>query len=253
MMSSLSDMFSQLHSATLSDDRRAPDDLISLNSFYKSFASCRFEQERTVFVSNHVKYLKWQITSTVLTELQTSIILERCTICKTMNQDVSFATIYAIQLAQSAQLWHHKLSAYNFCCQLLNEKSEMSMLMVSTLQRDLRSRHVPSIRLSLTTAASILSAEMIPSVYPIICDRIKHADNIVRKNAVMCLGVFIHRDPNSIEATLPYLKVCVPEILRGRRFVVIISSLSYILLCHNNSWVLDDNKNKVDRTKRRQA
>ena len=183
------------------------DDFMSLTSFYQAYRECKSFHEISILVANHTKYLKWQLESTLLSPAQICHILERCLICKALGQDVSFAIIHAIQLAQSAQTWYQKRTAYVTCCDLMDINSDMAILMVSTLQHDLRSRHVPTVCIALSAAANVVSAELIPSIDAIICEKLKHSASIVRQRAVACLGVFLKRNEDLIESRLPYLRV----------------------------------------------
>lgn len=214
LISSISGLWSQITDVTGTTASATPmvdnvdDILVSLNSFHAGFSRCRSEHESSVLIANHVKYLKWQLTSTQLTENQTSLLIKRCAECKSLGYDVDFASIHAMKLAQSASEWKHKLTAYMACQQLLNEGSDKSILMVSTLYRDVMSRHVPSILLALSTVSEIISAELIPAIDKPVEDRLKHSSPLVRRKAVTCLGAFIQRNPSLIDSKMELLKVC---------------------------------------------
>lgn len=221
LISSISGLWTQITdlstSTTSAPDVDSVDDiLVSLNSFRAGFTRCQSEHESSVLIANHVKYLKWQLSSTQLTEKQTSLLIERCAVCKSLGYDVDFACIHAMKLAQSAKEWKHKLTAYLICQQLLSEGSDKSILMVSTLYRDVMSRHVPSIVLALSTVAEIISAELIPAIEQPVIERLKHSSPIVRQRAVACIGAFIARNPDLINSRLEHLKVGVQTFMPHR-------------------------------------
>lgn len=213
LMSSISGLFSQIltpETTALSVDgmHHHDDIMVSLNSFRPGFMRCQSDHESSLYVTNHVKYIKWQLTSTQLTDEQISLLLQRCTVCKSLGHDVSFAQIHAMKLAQSAKVWRHKLIAYNCCLELLTEGSEMSILMVSTLYRDVSSRHVPTILLALTAIAKLISSDFIPSIDQPVTERLKHPSPLVRHRVVVCLAAFAQKNPELVEGKLPYFKVC---------------------------------------------
>lgn len=187
------------------------EELGSLRSFYQGYKECMSNHEIYTFVTNHIKYLKWQLSSSQATDSQICAILERCLICKALGHDVSFAGIYAIQLAQSSQQWSHKRITYLVCAELLNDNSEMSILMVSTLQRDLRGHHVPSICIALSVTAQIISSELIPSLDAIVCERLKHPTALVRRHALLCMGSFLRKQTELIPSKLSSLRVSRPD------------------------------------------
>ena len=210
MFSSVSGIISHLSTTlknSFSETVNMPDEFMSLGSFCQAYRECRSQHEKSTLVANHTKYLKWQLGSANLSSAQICEILKRCLICRTLGHDVSFAVIHAIQLAQSSEIWHHKRTAYVTCCELMDAQSEMAILMVATLQRDLRGRHVPTICLALSAAANFVSAELIPSVDAIVCERLRHSVSMVRRKAVICLGAFLKRDEELIESKFSYLRV----------------------------------------------
>lgn len=210
LLSSISGMISNLSTAVVNSyaaTANPQDDLVSFDSFYQAYRQCRSNHETSVFVANHAKYLSWQLNGSRLSNSQISAVLERCIICKTLGHDVSFAATHAIQLAQSSQMWNHKLTAYLACCELLDEHSDLAILMVSTLLHDLRTKHIPTICLALSTAATVISAELIPSIETVVCDRLRHPSSLVRQRALLCLGTFLERDEELVQDKLPYLRV----------------------------------------------
>ena len=210
LISSFSGMFSNLSTTlnnSVSETMNIQDDFLPLDAFYQAYVECKSAHEIAVFVSNHVKYLKWLFSSARLTAAQECVALQHCLICKSHGFHVSFAVIHAIQLAQSSQEWRHKHIAYLTCCELMDEHSDMAILMVATLQQDLRSRHVPTICLALSTAAAIVSSDLIPSIDYLVCEKLNHLTPMVRQKAVICLGIFVRRNEELLQNKLPYFKV----------------------------------------------
>eukprot|EP00729_Bicosta_minor_P007265 gene7265-33171_t len=80
----------------------------------------------------------------------------------------------------------------------LDEDHEMMLLLVNTLQQDLKSTNVVEVCIALTTIGKVMNQSMIPAVMPDVEKLLNHKREIVRKKAVLALHRFYSRDPKSI-------------------------------------------------------
>ena len=80
----------------------------------------------------------------------------------------------------------------------LDEDHEMMLLLVNTLQQDLKSTNVVEVCIALTTIGKVMNQSMIPAVMPDVEKLLDHKREIVRKKAVLALHRFYSRDPKSI-------------------------------------------------------
>jgi AP-4 complex subunit epsilon-1 len=80
----------------------------------------------------------------------------------------------------------------------LHEDHEMMLLLINTLQTDLKSTNVVEVCIALTTIAKVMNASMIPAVIADVEKLLDHPREIVRKKAVLALHRFYSRDPKSI-------------------------------------------------------
>jgi AP-4 complex subunit epsilon-1 len=74
----------------------------------------------------------------------------------------------------------------------------MMLLLVNTLQKDLKSSNVVEQCMALTTIAKVMNKAMIPAVIPDIEPLLSHKRELIRKKAVLVLHRFYTRDPASI-------------------------------------------------------
>ena len=61
------------------------------------------------------------------------------------------------------------------------------VLLINTLQRDLRSTNVVEICTALTTVSRVMNAEMIPAILPLVEEKCSHGREIVRKKVCVCV------------------------------------------------------------------
>lgn len=183
------------------------DKLISTDSFRLTLQKCTISQEAESYIQAHVQYIKRQFNSSTLSEDETAQLLEQCLICNAFNYDIAFSGIYAVQLAQSAQVWRHKVLAYQACSVILTECSDIAILMVATLQRDIRAPNIRQICLALTCTTDLVNAELVPALEPIVTERTRHPSPYVSRKAIACLGTMIRKRPEIAGSKVPILKV----------------------------------------------
>lgn len=225
----MSDFLSSLSAVFTGDRRRrlnhldgaqGPTELLLTTSLLsQGIKRCLSDDERNRYVSKHLKLIQHQFIDVNITNEYMASLLEQCLICNSLGCDASFAGIYAIQLAQSAQVWRHKLVAYTACDIILNASCDTAILMVATLQRDIQCSHIPSILLALSTAAHLMSAEFIPALEAIVCQRAAHSAYLVRRRAVACLGAFLLKTPELLESRFATIKV---SLYQTRQLVIML-------------------------------
>jgi AP-4 complex subunit epsilon-1 len=88
--------------------------------------------------------------------------------------------IHAVKLAQHASILEKRIG-YLAVSVLLHEDHELMLLLVNTMQRDLKSTNVVEICTALTAMARVMNAEMIPAVLPLVEKLASHGREIVRK------------------------------------------------------------------------
>lgn len=224
LFSSLTDLLSSTLIPTAEND--SAEKFIQTSAFKMALQKYTVPQELERFVAGHLQYLKIQFNRSNLSEDETAELLEQCLICKSLNKDVSFSGIYCIQLAQSAQLWKHKVLAYQACDILLDDHSDVAILMTATLQRDLRSPNTQQICLALSCASDLVNSELFPALDPIVTERTRHPSPVVRRKAVSCLGSLIRKQPEIASSKIPALKVRITvelDITVGTNFSIAIS------------------------------
>ncbi|WAR00067.1 AP4E1-like protein [Mya arenaria] len=110
----------------------------------------------------------------------------RTILCHLLGYDVDFGAIHAVKLAQQGTLLE-KRTGYLACCLLLNREHELTLLLINTIQKDLKSSNLLDNMLALSAAGQLVPTEMVPSILPLAISKLQHQRELVRQKAVLCL------------------------------------------------------------------
>ncbi|KAH3704399.1 AP-4 complex subunit epsilon-1-like [Dreissena polymorpha] len=106
-----------------------------------------------------------------------------------MGYEVEFACIHAVKLAQLGTNYDKRIG-YLACCLLLHRNHDLILLLINTIQKDLKSSNILDNLAAMTAAAQLVPAELIPSLLPMIVAKLQHQRELVRQKAVLCLHQF---------------------------------------------------------------
>lgn len=106
----------------------------------KSIGESRSKQEEDRIISREASLLKVKFTERNLPEKKMKELLIRAIYVEMLGHDASFAHIYAVNLTQSKNLLVKRIG-YLAASLFIDENSEMIILMISTMQKDLQSRN----------------------------------------------------------------------------------------------------------------
>lgn len=124
--------------------------------------------------------------------------LVRVVYLEMLGLDASFGYIHAVNMAQKGKNPFEKRVGYLAVSLLLHEDHELTILLVQTILRDLRSANYLDICSAMTALCRLLNADLAPAVYPAVIDKLNHPKEIVRKKALMCLLRFYKKVPSII-------------------------------------------------------
>lgn len=123
--------------------------------------------------------------------------LVRMLYCEMLGHDASFGYIKAVEMAASASLYH-KRTGYLVCAACLSPKHEFRFMLVNQMQRDLQSSHVLEICGGLLASCSLITADMVPAMTTLVIKLLDHANETVRKKAIICLHRFHQLSPELV-------------------------------------------------------
>ena len=151
-------------------------------------------------------------------------ILVRLIYCEMLGKDASFGHIKAVNLTQEKTLLE-KRTGYLASALFLKDNSEMVILMVNTLQRDLQSPNVYEVAAALSATCKMITRDLIPAVMPIVHSKcITHEAPAVRKKAVQALLRFVQITPALLQENVEIIQ----RVLYDRDPAVMGSSLSVL-------------------------
>ena len=115
-----------------------------------------------------------------------------------LGHDASFGYIHAVKATTEHDLALKRV-AYLATAQFLDEHHDLIILIVNTVQQDLKDDNYLVVCAALTTICRLVNEDTIPAVLPQVTELLNHPKEHVRKKAVMALHRFHRRAPASVE------------------------------------------------------
>lgn len=167
-----------------------------LGQFIKAVFDAPTTQQESEIVkaqlnSVHAKLQEPNLKTSTLTDC-----IVRSMLCSLLGYSVDFAQIYALQLAQKGNITEKKIG-YMGCVALLKEDSDLILLLINTIVRDLQSSNIVENNMALMTASALVPKEMAAMLVPTILEKTTHSKDFIRKKALICLEQMAIKDPLS--------------------------------------------------------
>lgn len=103
-----------------------------------------------------------------------------------LGHSASFCHIEAINLTQNKNLVLKRIG-YLMCSLFLNSNSDLTIMLISTIQKDLASSNIHEIVICLTSLDNIMNSTMATAISESVVKLLGHATDLVRKKAVLVL------------------------------------------------------------------
>ena len=105
--------------------------------------------------------------------------------------------IHAVNLAHEKSLMEKRVGylAVSLC---LHAGHELMLLLINTIQQDLRSDNFLEVSMALIVVGRLVNAETLPALLPLVIKALEHAQANVRKKAISCLHRFLAIDPTCL-------------------------------------------------------
>ena len=165
----------------------------------KAIGESRSKQEEDKIIVEEAALLKTKINQRNITEKKMRDLLIRAIYVEMLGHDASFAHIHALNLTQSKNILIKRVG-YLACTLFLDETSDLLILLVSTLQRDLQSQNHLEVLAALNTLCRIANSSIMAAVQDPVQRLLSHMHEMVRKKTVMVLHRFYCINPQSIES-----------------------------------------------------
>ncbi|XP_021375805.1 AP-4 complex subunit epsilon-1-like isoform X2 [Mizuhopecten yessoensis] len=167
------------------------------SSFLRQINKARSKHEEEHIVRHEIVEMQQRLALRDTTK-QTSDCLCRAIYCELLGYDLSSVYIHAVKLAQQGTGFEKRLG-YLACSLLLNENHELILLLINTIQKDLNSSNILDNCAALTVICQLVNSEMIPSVLPLVQEKLKHPRELVRMKAAMCVHKFLLKTPSMVD------------------------------------------------------
>ncbi|XP_060080493.1 AP-4 complex subunit epsilon-1-like [Ylistrum balloti] len=168
------------------------------SSFLRQFNKARSKNEEGHIVRHEIAEIQQRLAQPDTTKQQTCDCLCRAIFCDLVGYDVSSVYIHAVKLAQQGTGFEKRLG-YLVCSLLLNENHELILLLINTIQKDLNSSNILDNCVALTVICQLVNSEMIPSVLPLVQEKLRHPRELVRMKAALCVHRFVLKTPSMVD------------------------------------------------------
>ncbi|VFQ63171.1 unnamed protein product [Cuscuta campestris] len=163
----------------------------------KSIGEARSKAEEDRIVVNEIETLKRRIVEPDIPKRKMKEFIMRLVYIEMLGHDASFGYIHAVKMTHDDNL-QLKRTGYLAVTLFLNEDHDLIILIVNTIQKDLKSDNYLVVCAALNAVCRLINEETIPAVLPQVADLLGHAKEAVRKKAVTALHRFYQKSPSSV-------------------------------------------------------
>ncbi|KAL2333997.1 hypothetical protein Fmac_015210 [Flemingia macrophylla] len=163
----------------------------------KSIGEARSKAEEDRIVLREIETLKRRIVEPDIAKRKMKEYIIRLLYVEMLGHDASFGYIHAVKMTHDDNLLS-KRTGYLAVTLFLNDDHDLIILIVNTIQKDLKSDNYLVVCAALNAVCRLINEETIPAVLPSVVDLLAHPKDAVRKKAVMALHRFHHKSPYSV-------------------------------------------------------
>ncbi|KAK3162830.1 hypothetical protein QOZ80_1BG0094340 [Eleusine coracana subsp. coracana] len=163
----------------------------------KSIGEARSKAEEDRIIARELEHLKRRLADPDVPRRKMKELLLRLVYAEMLGHDASFGHIHAVKMTHDESL-PLKRTGYLAVALFIDERHDLVILVVNTIQKDLRSDNYLVVCAALTAACRLIGEEAMPAVLPQVVELLAHPKEAVRKKAVMALHRFYQRSPSSV-------------------------------------------------------
>ncbi|KAL1834699.1 hypothetical protein DCAR_0104910 [Daucus carota subsp. sativus] len=163
----------------------------------KSIGEARSKAEEDRIVLHEIETLKRRIIEPDIPKRKMKEYIIRLVYIEMLGHDAAFGYIHAVKMTHDDSLLL-KRTGYLAVTLFLNEDHDLIILIVNTIQKDLKSDNFLVVCAALNAVCRLINEETIPAVLPQVVELLGHSKEAVRKKAVMALHRFYQRSPSSV-------------------------------------------------------
>ncbi|KAL2901088.1 AP-4 complex subunit epsilon [Bienertia sinuspersici] len=163
----------------------------------KSIGEARSRAEEDRIVLHEIETLKRRIIEPDIPKRKMKEFIIRLVYVEMLGHDASFGYIHAVKMTHDDNILL-KRTGYLAVTLFLNEDHDLIILIVNTIQKDLKSDNYLVVSAALNAVCRLINEETIPAVLPQVVDLLNHPKDAVKKKAVMALHRFYQQSPSSV-------------------------------------------------------
>lgn len=165
--------------------------------YVKSIGEAKSKQEEDKIVSNDLIDLKKSLSDKHVDKKLMKEYVVRTFYAEMLGHNADFGHIHCVNLSSSADL-HFKRTGYLATWLCVNPEHEFMYLVVSNLQRDMKSNSFLEISSALTAASKLIRPELMTCINADVTALLAHPNALVRKKAVLCMHAFFRKSDGLI-------------------------------------------------------
>ncbi|KAI8338209.1 Clathrin/coatomer adaptor, adaptin-like protein [Chlamydoabsidia padenii] len=174
--------------------------------FIKTLSAVRSKPEETDLVNSELQKLSMKMNQPNVTSSTMNEYLIKLIHCALLGYDIDVGIIYAIMATQSGENIAQRRVGYLICTLVLNKQHDLSIMLINTLQRDLKSSNYLDTCAALNALCYLDHLEMVDHLLEPTLKTMESTRQIVRKKGVLALYWFYRRSPLLLDQIEPFLK-----------------------------------------------
>ena len=186
----------------------------------RDIGESKSKQEEDDVISREIITLKSKLKGKEIPAKKMKELLLRMIYCEMLGSETSFGYINGVNMTQEQGLLYKRVG-YLAVSQFLHEEHELIILLINSIQRDLKSTNHVFVCYALNAVAKLINVETIPAILDLVIHALSHANEYVRKKAIMV----IHRIYQKSPSMLPEILDIVNKTLSDRDPSVMAASL----------------------------
>ncbi|KAI7896890.1 armadillo-type protein [Mucor mucedo] len=190
------------------------------HEFITRITQAKSKSEETSHVTEELSKLTRSMGSPDISSTRMRDYLTRLIHCYMLGYSVDFSIIYAIMASQSGESVMDKRVGYLACTLFLQRNNELGIMLINTLQRDLKSQNYLDVCAALNAMCYLQHPEMLDSLLDLVIATMTFPKQVVRKKAVMALYFLYTR------CTIDRLEAPLRQALEDKDFSVVFAALS---------------------------
>ncbi|SAL99675.1 hypothetical protein [Absidia glauca] len=197
---------SSLHASYLQSEYISSGRSRDFYKFIKTISNAKSKSEEADLVNAELQQLSTKMSQPNVTSANMNEYLIKLMHCALLGYDIDMGIIYAIMTTQSGESVAQRRVGYLICTLFLNKPNDLSIMLINTLQRDLKSPNYLDMCAALNALCYLDHLEMVDHLLDPVMKTMESSRQIVRKKAALALYWFYRRSPSLLDQIEPYLK-----------------------------------------------